>query len=144
MCLCHLTIFFPMSKLLLITLFVAGVALAAWAFNKGQNDGFATVDVDKFERVIADTAAVQLLDVRSCKEYDEGHLPGAYIIDVQDSSFIENVEAQLVKTKPVAVYCRSGCRSASAARQLVKAGYQVINLDGGILAWQEQGKIIMK
>lgn len=133
-----------MSKMLLIVLFVAGIALATWAFNKGRDDGFTTVGVDEFERIIADTDAVQLLDVRSCKEYDEGHLPGAYIIDVQDSSFLENVEAQLVKTKPVAVYCRSGRRSASAARQLVKAGYRVINLDGGILAWQEQGKIVMK
>lgn len=132
-----------MNKLFLL-LIVVGVSLAAWAFSRGGDDGFATVDVDEFERTIADTAGVQLLDVRSQQEYDEGHLPGAYIIDVHDSAFLEQVEAQLTKDKPVAVYCRSGRRSASAARQLVKAGYQVINLDGGILAWKEQGKIVMK
>jgi len=133
-----------MNKLILILLLVAGVAVAAWALSRGRDDGFTTVSVDEFERTIADTAAVQLLDVRTPKEYAEGHLPGAYTIDVHDSTFMEQVEAQLVKTKTVAVYCRSGRRSASAARKLVEAGYKVINLDGGILAWQEQGKTIMK
>ena len=132
------------KTLLIVLLIVVGVSLAAWALNRNSDEGFMTVDVDEFERTIADTAGVQLLDVRSQQEYDEGHLPGAYIIDVHDSAFVEQVEAQLTKDKPVAVYCRSGRRSALAARQLVNAGYQVINLDGGILAWQKQGKTVMK
>ena len=133
-----------MNKFLLIILLVVGVSLAAWAFNRGQDNGFTTMNADEFENAIADATAVQLLDVRSQQEYDEGHLPGAYIIDVNDSTFLRQVEGQLTKDKPVAVYCRSGRRSASAARKLVKAGYQVINLDGGILAWKGQGKIVMQ
>lgn len=130
-------------KILLILLLIAGVSIAAWAFNGDRNEGFTTMSVDEFEHAISDTT-VQLLDVRSQQEYDEGHLPGAYIIDVNDSTFLSQVEGQLSKDRPVAVYCRSGRRSASAARQLVKAGYQVVNLDGGIIAWKEQGKIVMK
>ena len=130
-------------KILLILLLIAGVSVAACAFNGDWNEGFTTMSVDEFEHAISD-ATVQLLDVRSQQEYDEGHLPGAYIIDVNDSTFLSQVEGQLSKDRPVAVYCRSGRRSASAARQLVKAGYQVVNLDGGILAWKEQGKIVMK
>ena len=133
-----------MNKFLLIILLVVGVSLAAWAFNRGQDDGFTTMNADEFENAIADATAVQLLDVRSQQEYDEGHLPGAYIIDVNDSTFLRQVVGQLTKDKPVAVYCRSGRRSALAARKLVKAGYQVINLDGGILAWKGQGKIVMQ
>ncbi|MBR5086539.1 MAG: rhodanese-like domain-containing protein [Muribaculaceae bacterium] len=133
-----------MNKLLLVLLLVAVVALAAWAFNQGKDDGFTTVGVDEFERTIADTAGVQLLDVRAQDEYNEGHLPGAYLINMRDSNFLEQVEAQLVKEKTIAIYCRSGRRSASAASKLVKAGYTVINLDGGILAWQQQGKTVMK
>ena len=132
------------KTLLIVLLIVVGVSLAAWAFSRNSDEEFTTVDVDEFERIIADTAGVQLLDVRTQQEYDEGHLSGAYIIDVNDSTFMEQVEAQLVKNKTVAVYCRSGRRSASAARQLVKAGYKVINLDGGILSWQKQGKTVMK
>ena len=133
-----------MNKILLIVLLIVVVAMAAWAFNQGKDDGFTTVGVDEFERTIADTTGVQLLDVRAQDEYDEGHLPGAYLINMRDSDFLEQVETQLVKEKPIAIYCRSGRRSATAASKLVKVGYTVINLDGGILAWQQQGKTVMK
>ncbi len=133
-----------MNKLLIIILLVAVVSLAAWAINSGKNDGFKTVDADEFENIISDYNNVQLLDVRTQDEFDEGHIPGAMLIDVKDSTFMEQATAQLVKTKPVAVYCRSGRRSANAASLLVKAGFEVINLNGGILAWQRQGKRVMK
>ena len=133
-----------MNKLLLIVLLVVVVAAAAWAFNSGKDDGFTTVDVDEFERLIADTAKVQVVDVRTPQEYDEGHISNAILINVQDSTFLTQAEELLIKDKTVAVYCRSGRRSANAARALVKAGYQVINLDGGILEWQKREKAVVK
>ena len=133
-----------MNKLLIIILLVAVVSLAAWAINSGKNDGFKTVDADEFENIISDYNNVQLLDVRTQDEFDEGHIPGAMLIDVKDSTFMEQATSQLAKTKPVAVYCRSGRRSANAASLLSKAGFEVINLDGGILAWQRQEKRVMK
>lgn len=49
------------------------------------------------------------------------------------------------KDKPVVVYCRSGNRSAMAASQLTAAGFQdVVNLQGGIQAWQSAGMPIKK
>ena len=133
-----------MNKLLLIVLLVVVVAAAAWAFNSGKDDGFTTVDVGEFERLIADTARVQVVDVRTHQEYDEGHINNAILINVQDSTFLTKAEELLIKDKTVAVYCRSGRRSANAARALVKAGYQVINLDGGILEWQKREKAVVK
>lgn len=44
--------------------------------------------------------------------------------------------------KPVAVYCRSGVRSVTAAQQLVEAGFNVTNLDGGITAWKAEGRTV--
>ena len=132
-----------MNRIIIIVLLVL-VAVAAWAFKQARaNEGFVTMGVDDFERAIAATDSIQLLDVRSQGEYDEGHLPGAHIINVQDSSFMSQVEAELVKEKIIAVYCRSGHRSATAARQLVDKGYTVINLDGGIMAWKRAGKTVM-
>ena len=46
----------------------------------------------------------------------------------------------LKKNKPVAVYCRSGRRSADAAQLLAEEGYKVIDLDGGIIEWEKRGK----
>ena len=105
-----------------------------------RNNGFKTVSVDEFSKLIANREGIQLLDVRTQDEYNEGHIAGAKLIDVNDSLFLEKATSQLSKKKPVAVYCRSGRRSAKAANAMVKAGYQVINLDGGILAWQDAGK----
>ena len=47
----------------------------------------------------------------------------------------EQVET-LDKVRPVALYCRSGRRSKLAAEQVVQAGFEVVELNGGILSWQ--------
>jgi len=65
---------------------------------------------------------------------------GAINIDVKDSLFISNVQRQVAPGSRVAVYCRSGRRSMSAAQQMVEKGYDVVNLKGGFLAWEESEK----
>lgn len=80
---------------------------------------------------------VVALDVRTPEEYEESHLPHAVNVDFQAPGFIEKVEAEIPRDKELAVYCRSGRRSAEAARQLKADGYKVADLDGGILAWEE-------
>jgi rhodanese-related sulfurtransferase len=99
---------------------------------------------DDFQSSIAD-GAVQLVDVRTPEEYAEQHINGAINIDVYEDSFIEQCKARLDKDRPVAVYCRSGKRSANAAGQLRKAGFKrVLNLDGGITAWLDAAKPVAR
>lgn len=92
-----------------------------------------------FAELIKDTAVV-LLDVRTPEEFAAGHIEGALNIDVKDSLFISNVQAQIAQGSKVAVYCRSGRRSLTAAGQMVEKGYDVVNLEGGFLAWEEAQK----
>lgn len=92
-----------------------------------------------FAELIKDTAVV-LLDVRTPQEFAQGHIVGAINIDVKDSLFISNVQRQVAPGSRVAVYCRSGRRSMSAAQQMVEKGYDVVNLKGGFLAWEESEK----
>ena len=125
-----------MNTKIILAVVLAIVVVAAWAVNAHRNKGFRTVSSDDFAQIISDTAAVQLVDVRTKGEYDEGHIEGALLVDFYSYNFEEQAAAKLSKEKAVAVYCRSGRRSASAAQKLVKLGYEVINLDGGILAWQ--------
>lgn len=99
-----------------------------------------------FESTIANPE-VQLLDVRHPAEFFEGHIKNARNIDVMPadgSDFVTRAGAVLNKHKPVAVYCRSGKRSALAAKPLAKAGYKVTNLNGGVIAWQVEGKSLTK
>ena len=96
-------------------------------------------NVEQFGELIKDTTIV-LLDVRTPEEFAQGCIEGAMNIDVKDSLFIQNVQAAIPAGAKVAVYCRSGRRSMMAAEQMLEKGYVPVNLDGGILAWQEAAK----
>ena len=101
---------------------------------------FTTLSPDSFQESIKD-ADIQLVDVRTAEEYAEQHIPGAVNIDVYADDFVNQCLDRLDKERPVAVYCRTGRRSASAAEQLRKAGFKkVLNLEGGIVGWIEAGK----
>lgn len=96
-------------------------------------------NVEQFGELIKDTTVV-LLDVRTPQEFAQGCIEGAMNIDVKDSLFIQNVQAAIPAGAKVAVYCRSGRRSMAAAEQMLEKGYLPVNLEGGILAWQEAAK----
>jgi rhodanese-related sulfurtransferase len=53
---------------------------------------------------------------------------------------MEKAKAALPMDKKIAVYCRSGRRSANAAGKLAAEGYRCVNLKGGIVAWKEADK----
>lgn len=94
---------------------------------------YRSVDVNEFTQVIRE-ADVCLLDVRTEKEYAEGHIEGSICIDVTRSDFMEKAAA-LPKDKTIALYCRSGRRSKKAAELLSDAGYRVVELNTGYLGW---------
>ena len=81
-----------------------------------------------------------IIDVRSAQEYAEGHLLNAINIDWQKSGFIDEINSRFSKDLTLAVYCRSGKRSAEASAALTEAGYKVINLENGFMGWSEAGK----
>ena len=108
----------------------------------GQTNNFKTVGVTEFEKFIADTT-VTILDVRTAAEHAEGFIPGTnYNIDVLNGIFEKVATETLSKDKPIALYCRSGNRSKSAARILADKGYQVVELGTGFRGWQAAGKKI--
>ena len=119
-----------MKKLLTCLLAVLGLNSAC-----GQGN-FENADVQGFAELVADTNVV-VLDVRTASEFAEGHLERAINIDYHQSDFVEKAKAVLPLDKTIAVYCRSGRRSASAAGKLGDDGYKLVNLKGGIIAWKE-------
>ena len=81
-----------------------------------------------------DTQEVVILDVREQHEYDSGHISGALCLPVE--SIGTEVPAELPdKDAEILIYCRSGRRSAEAARKLIKLGYTNICDFGGIQDW---------
>ena len=117
--------------------------LAALGLNIACSQNFENTDVKGFAELI-DSADVVVLDVRTAEEFEEGHIKGAILIDQNKSDFIEQVKQQLPKEKTIAIYCRSGRRSANAAERLAKEGYKPVNLKGGILEWTKENMPVTK
>lgn len=77
---------------------------------------------------------VIILDVRTEEEFNSGHIPGAILIpDTEIGSKAEELLTD--KGATLLVYCRSGRRSALAAKALQELGYQYIYDFGGIIDW---------
>ena len=110
-------------------------------FSCATKQKFVSYTPAEFETLISEDASIQLVDVRRQEEYDAGHINNALLIDVLDSMFINKAVIMLDKSKPVAVYCRSGKRSKNAAGKLSKKGYKVYDLDSGYLGWIEYFKM---
>ena len=103
-----------------------------------SHQGFENADVNTFASLIAGQNIV-LLDVRTADEYNDGHIQNAINIDVMQNGFVDKAKSTLPADKTIAVYCRSGKRSALAAWMLAKEDYKAVNLEGGILAWKDTG-----
>ena len=126
-----------MKKILTCLLATLGLTTAC-----GQQN-FENTDVQGFTELITDSNVV-VLDVRTAAEFAEGHIKGAILIDQGQSDFVEKVKDALPIEKKIAVYCRSGRRSANAAGKLADVGYKCINLKGGIIAWKEADMPVTK
>jgi len=130
---------------LLLSLSVATVAGAADAKDerkpsaeKKEARGFKNVDVAEFEKLRVDKKNV-VLDVRTQKEFEAGHIPGAVNIDVNAPDFPEKV-AKLEKNKTYLVHCGAGVRSAKACDKMSHLAFpKLYNLEGGFKAWETAG-----
>ena len=82
---------------------------------------------------------IQLVDVRTPSEYQQGHVPTAENIDFLDADFERNIQ-HLDPTKPIIIYCQRGSRSAKCASKLIANGFvKVYDLKGGFVQWKNSG-----
>ncbi|MEW2920926.1 rhodanese-like domain-containing protein [Muricauda sp. ANG21] len=81
---------------------------------------------------------VQLVDVRTPMEYNQGHIDDAVNFNVNDEGFVKQIET-LDKTKPVYLYCKMGGRSNRAAELLKSKGFtQIYDYTGGYSDWSSK------
>lgn len=101
-----------------------------------KEEGLQNLAASEFQTELKSAEPGQILDVRTLDEFEKGHIEGAILADFSSPLF-QDVTAKLDKSKTVYVYCLSGGRSSSAASKLQEMGFKsVINLSGGMLAWQ--------
>ncbi len=98
------------------------------------------VNVAEFEKLVKDSK-VTLVDVRTPKEFAEGHIEGAINIDWKNRHFAKNALKNITNNKPIAIYCRSGNRATRAMFAMSALGFtEVYNLDKGIKSWKAANK----
>ena len=111
-----------------LVIVVLGLAALFFAFRSSQRNH---VSGSRARELVADGAL--LVDVRTPAEFASGHLPDAINIPVQELS------ARLVELGPrdrtIVLYCRSGARSARAARSLEQAGFENLYDLGSMKGW---------
>jgi len=87
------------------------------------------------EQITQDDNAL-ILDVRTDMEVEEGMIPNAQQIDIQNAAGFMDKAKELDASKNYYVYCRSGGRSAQACMILNSLGLpKTYNLLGGMLEW---------
>jgi rhodanese-related sulfurtransferase len=82
-------------------------------------------------------AGAWLLDVREPDEWAAGHVPQATHIPLGQ---LGARTAELPQDREIYVICRSGARSARAAQALNGAGWQAVNVAGGMQDWAAAGR----
>lgn len=78
-----------------------------------------------------------ILDSREYEEYEISHLNNAICIGYDNFNF-NKTKKQLSLKKPIVVYCSIGYRSEKIGEKLLKKGFTVYNLYGGIFEWKNK------
>ena len=102
----------------------------------GLFSAFAVPSVKADEALTLVDQGATLLDVREKSEWNAGHAPQALHVPLAN---LASAPKRLKKGRKVVVVCRSGNRSRSATNALIQAGYEAVNLSGGMRAWQAAG-----
>ncbi|MGK2958321.1 MAG: rhodanese-like domain-containing protein [Acidimicrobiales bacterium] len=97
------------------------------------------VSVDELAKRLGE--GITLIDVRMADEYEEGHVPGAKLIPLDQ---IEERHNEVPTHRDVYLICRSGGRSAKALGILNRDGRRCINVAGGTLGWIEAGHAVVE
>ena len=82
-------------------------------------------------------AELPVLDVREPHEWEAGHIDGAVHVPLGELS---DRLGEVPTARPLLVTCKAGGRSAKAVEFLTAQGYDAVNLDGGMLAWEQAAR----
>ena len=89
-----------------------------------------TADCSDLQTALAD-GPLQFVDVRTAMEFRGRHIEGA-----ENRPMGSLAHETLDVDRPVWLICRSGARSANAALELSAAGFDVVDVQGGLMAWK--------
>lgn len=113
------------------------LVLTLFFISCGNSQEIKSVTTAELKTILAKDK-VQLLDVRTQNEVNDGFIETALFSDFFNDDFYTKATKQIDTNKPVYLYCRSGNRSLKASKVLQEKGYKVINVLGGYAQWKQE------
>ena len=124
------------------SLFILMLSILGFMGCTAQN-GSSIDSKEAYGLIKADTN-IAILDVRTAKEFADGHVAGAVNIDVNQTDFAQKIN-QLDRSKTYIVYCRSGRRSSKAVSIMASKGFKnLYNVSDGFFGWNKNGLPFVK
>ena len=121
-----------------LTRFVPFV-LFAFLFSCQSGSSQNVLDPIAVKQKLEQKTDAALIDVRTLKEFSDGHIAGAMNIDFEGATFEERI-SKLDTAKTYFVYCMSGSRSHKAAEYMRHSGFKnIYEMRGGIERWKKEG-----
>lgn len=122
----------------ILVVLIATFSIAACSSN-GQN----VLTTDQVAGLL-DKGDIELLDIRTPDEWNEGVIEGAVLKNFYDDDFAEYLES-MDKAQPVIVTCKRGGRSGKATKMMMEAGFsEVYDMSAGMDGWNSDKKPTVK
>jgi rhodanese-related sulfurtransferase len=131
-------------KIFLFQLIFSSIFLSSCSSSNAQQEAVIADEIKAVEvkTMIEDNSGNKnfvIIDTRSVREYEEGHLKNTVFINFSAPDIKEQVLKQ-DKTKTYLIYCHSGGRSGIIQDLMEKNGFEeTYNLKGGIVSWRFEG-----
>lgn len=130
-----------LANVIVVMLLVASILGCQQAVSQTADDSSTVINLPQVVepatvQSLMDNEDVIIVDVREDWEYAEGHIPDSILMPLGE---IPARMSELPTDKTIIAVCRSGNRSGQAAEFLSAQGYDVHNMEGGMLSWTQAG-----
>lgn len=134
-------LFLRMRIFILLFIFIL-TSCNAW--KHGKNFSYNELSCEEFQSSLQSASDYLLVDVRTPKEYRNGHVSNAINVSYFHSWFNDSIR-KLDHNKTIYMYCETQHRSPLASRKMKKMGFKkIIDLKGGFMKWEKNEMPIVK
>jgi len=126
-------------KLKTLQVFLFSIIVSSCSIHKLKKNGVYTELPSEEYLVYVNDSSVNIIDVRSPREYSRSHIKGAINVSYFDGHFKESFnKLYLDSSKTILIYCETQHRSLLVANKIYKSGFHsIIDLDKGMSKWRK-------
>ena len=114
----------------------------SWKSSKSFN--YNELPFSEFDKSLKSDSNYIIVDVRTPKEYRNGHMKNAVNVSYFGTTFTDSIK-KIDRSKTIYMYCQTQHRSPLASKEMKKLGFvKIIDLSGGFMKWENNQMPIEK